>query len=76
MTVEVTAVPLREHEKRVALALASGGPQMQIVELDAATAKRYLDNDLLTKAPDEVSAFVGDPKNFGKLCRHPGSRLR
>ena len=58
------AIPLREHEKRVALSLASGETRTLVIELGAASAGRYLNNDLLPKAPAHVAAFVNDPANF------------
>jgi multiple sugar transport system substrate-binding protein len=64
LEVSVEAIPLREHEKRVALALASGGNQALVIELGASSAGRYLNNDLLPKAPANVAAFVNDPANF------------
>jgi multiple sugar transport system substrate-binding protein len=67
LQVGVEAIPLREHEKRVALALSSGSGGALIVELAGSTANRYLGNDLLPKAPAPVAAFVLDPKNFDKF---------
>src|SRR5436190_15897009 len=60
LDVTVEAIPLREHEKRVALALASGENRTLVIELGAASAGRYLNNDLLPKAPAHVAAFVND----------------
>jgi multiple sugar transport system substrate-binding protein len=60
--VSIEAIPLREHEKRVALALSSGGSGSLIIELPPSTANRYLSNELLPKAPANVAAFVSDPK--------------
>src|SRR6266704_5696683 len=63
--VSVEAIPLREHEKRVALALASGANSAaMVIELNASSAARYLNNDLLPKAPANVTAFVNNPANF------------
>jgi multiple sugar transport system substrate-binding protein len=64
LEVSVEAIPLREHEKRVALALASGENRALVIELGAASAGRYLNNDLLPKAPADVARFVGNPANF------------
>jgi multiple sugar transport system substrate-binding protein len=64
LEVSVEAIPLREHEKRVALALASGESRALVIELGAASAGRYLNNDLLPKAPANVAAFVQNPANF------------
>jgi multiple sugar transport system substrate-binding protein len=64
LEVSVEAIPLREHEKRVALTLASGEHRALVIELGAASAGRYLNNDLLPKAPAGVAAFVSNPANF------------
>jgi multiple sugar transport system substrate-binding protein len=64
LDVSVEVVPLREHEKRVALALASGENRALVIELNSASAGRYLSNDLLPKAPANVAAFVSNPTNF------------
>ena len=69
LTVSVEAIPLREHEKRVALALASGTTDALVIELSTADATRYLSNDLLPKAPADVAAFVGAPANFNSFFR-------
>ena len=57
LTVNVQAIPLREHEKRVALGLTSGIAG-DVIELAVSTATRYLQNDLLEKAPDDIVAYV------------------
>jgi multiple sugar transport system substrate-binding protein len=64
LDVSIEAIPLREHEKRVALALASGESKALVIELGAASAGRYLNNDLLPKAPANVASFVTNPANF------------
>jgi multiple sugar transport system substrate-binding protein len=64
ITVDVQAIPLREHERRVALGLASGSGGNVVIELPRSTATRYIENDLITPAPDAVAAFVSDPQNF------------
>ncbi|MBB4103059.1 multiple sugar transport system substrate-binding protein [Rhizobium borbori] len=65
LQVKVEAIALREHEKRVALGLSSGGSDITVIELAGSTATRYLENELLPKAPDDVASFVKDPQNFG-----------
>lgn len=69
LEVSVEAIPLREHEKRVALGITSGAPGTVVIELPASTANRYLSNDLLPKAPPNVANFVNDPKNFDAFFR-------
>jgi multiple sugar transport system substrate-binding protein len=64
LDVSIEAIPLREHEKRVALALASGENRALVIELGSASAGRYLINELLPKAPANVSAFVKNTANF------------
>lgn len=73
LEVSVEAIPLREHEKRVALGITSGGSGTLIIELPSSTANRYLSNDLLPKAPANVAAFVNDPKNFDSFFRDNAS---
>ncbi|CDP49910.1 ABC transporter substrate-binding protein [Paradevosia shaoguanensis] len=67
LTVKVEAIALREHEKRIALGLTSGSAGPLIIELPGSTASRYIENELLPAAPDDVSAFVKDPANFGQF---------
>jgi multiple sugar transport system substrate-binding protein len=73
LEVSVEAIPLREHEKRVALALASGGNGALVLELSTADAARYLNNDLLPKAPADVTAFVSNGANFNGFFRDGAS---
>ena len=73
LEVSVEAIPLREHEKRVALALASGGNNALVIELNASSAARYANNDLLPKAPANVVAFVSNPANFSDFFRDRAS---
>ena len=73
LEVSVEAIPLREHEKRVALALASGGNNALVIELNASSAARYANNDLLPKAPANVTAFVNNPANFSDFFRDRAS---
>lgn len=74
LEVSVEAIPLREHEKRVALALASGANAAALViELNASSAARYLSNDLLPKASANVTAFVSDAANFSDFFRDRAS---
>lgn len=65
VTIDVQAIPLREHERRVALGLSSGSAGAVIVELNNATASRYIENELLDAAPDAVAGFVANAENFG-----------
>ncbi|MBB3593291.1 multiple sugar transport system substrate-binding protein [Rhizobium sp. BK529] len=65
LDVKVEAIALREHEKRVALGLTGGGQEgTTVIELSGSTATRYLENGILPEAPEDISAFVKDPKNF------------
>jgi multiple sugar transport system substrate-binding protein len=73
LTVSIEAIPLREHEKRVALALASGTTDALVIELSTADATRYLNNDLLPKASSNVASFVGTPTNFSNFFRDSAS---
>ena len=66
LVVSVEAVPLREHEKRVALGLTSGAAA-DVIELGNATAARYLENGLFQEPPQNVADFVSDSANFDKF---------
>lgn len=72
LTVSVQAIPLRDHEKRVALGLSSNSAG-DVLELEIGTATRYMQNDLLAHAPDDVVSYVQDPKNFNKFFADAGS---
>lgn len=63
-TFNVSAISLREHEKRVALGLTSGSAGTLVVELSGSTAHRYIENELLPPAAAEIAEFVGDSANF------------
>ncbi|MEO1103577.1 MAG: extracellular solute-binding protein [Pseudomonadota bacterium] len=63
LEVNVEAIALREHEKRIALALTSGAGGPKVIELAGSTAQRYIENDLLPPLPDELATFVSE--NFG-----------
>jgi len=67
LNVKVEAIALREHEKRIALGLTSGSAGPLVIELAGSTASRYIENELLPAAPDDISAFVKDPANFGEF---------
>jgi multiple sugar transport system substrate-binding protein len=66
LTVSVEAVPLREHEKRVALGLTSGSAA-DVIELGVSTAARYLENGLFQEAPQNVADFVKNAENFDQF---------
>lgn len=72
LTVKVEAIALREHEKRVALGVTSGGAA-EVIELATSTATRYLDNALFQPAPEAVAKFVADPANFNAFFRDSAS---
>jgi multiple sugar transport system substrate-binding protein len=66
LQVEVNAIALREHERRVALGITSG-ESAEVLELASSIAARYLENGLLATPPEDVQAFVTDPANFGEF---------
>ncbi len=72
LVLSVQAIPLREHEKRVALALPAGSAA-DILELGSATAQRYLEAGLLKAAPDDVAAMVKNPAMFDPFFARSGS---
>lgn len=67
LKVSVEAITLREHEKRIALALASGAGGVKVIELARSTAARYIEAGLLPAAPVDIADFVADPNNFGEF---------
>ena len=71
LAVDVQAIPLRDHEKRVALGLTSGSSG-DVIELAVSTATRYMQNDLLEKAPADTIAYVDDTANFNTFFADAG----
>ena len=67
LVVQVEAIPIREHERRIALGLTSGSAGALVLELSGATAQRYIENQLIPPAPENVAAFVADPANFNSF---------
>lgn len=65
LEIEIEAIGLREHEKRVALGLSSSGGGVKVIELAGSTATRYIENNLIPAAPSEIASFVKDPNEFG-----------
>jgi multiple sugar transport system substrate-binding protein len=63
LTVQVQPIPLREHERRIALGL-QGGSAADLIEMGNATAQRYVEGGLLAQAPASVANFVRDPNRF------------
>jgi multiple sugar transport system substrate-binding protein len=63
LVVKVQAIPLREHEKRLALSLP-GGSAAEVIELASSTAQRYLEVDLLKGAPADVSEAVKNDASY------------
>ncbi|MCR4264550.1 ABC transporter substrate-binding protein [Nitratireductor sp. ZSWI3] len=74
LKVNVEAIALREHEKRIALGLTSGSAGVTVIELAGSTASRYIENELLPAAPQAVSDFVSDEANFGSFFVEAASR--
>ncbi len=64
LNITVEAIPLREHEKRIALGVSSGSAGNVIIELANSTATRYLENELFNPAPAPVAEFVTGDGNF------------
>ena len=64
LEVIVEPIGLRDHEKRVALGLTSGLEDATVLELIGSTANRYIVNDLIKPAPENVADFVNDDANF------------
>ena len=66
LVVNVETVPLREHERRLALALPSGAAA-DVVELAGSSAQRFVQAGLFATAPEDVTEFVTDAANFGEF---------
>ncbi|MEO1226976.1 MAG: extracellular solute-binding protein [Pseudomonadota bacterium] len=67
LEVNVEAIALREHERRIALGLTGGGQGTLVIELAGSTAQRYIENDLLPAVPDDVASFVTGDGNFSEF---------
>ena len=63
LKVEVSSITVREHEKRVALALP-GGSAAEVLELANTSARRYSEAGLLKPVLPETAAFVGSDARF------------
>lgn len=66
LKVDVEAINLRDHEKRVALGLSSQNAA-DVIELETTTATRYTENDLLQHPPADIVSYVQNPANFDKF---------
>lgn len=73
LTVKVEAIPIREHERRIALGLTSGSTGPLVLELSGSTAQRYIENELIPPAPENVVSFVADPANFNEFFTNNAS---
>lgn len=63
LVVNVQAIPLREHEKRIALSLPSGSAG-DVIELQDSTAQRFLEAGLFKSPPADVAAFVANEASY------------
>jgi multiple sugar transport system substrate-binding protein len=63
LEVSIQAIPLREHEKRIALALP-GGAAAEVLEMASPSAQRYIEAGLLKTVPDDLAALVKNPASF------------
>jgi multiple sugar transport system substrate-binding protein len=72
LQVKVEAIPLREHEKRLALALPSGAAA-EVIELANSTAQRYIEAGLMKPAPEDAAKFVGNAAYFDDFIRKTAS---
>jgi multiple sugar transport system substrate-binding protein len=68
LKVEVSAIALREHEKRIALALPAGAAG-EVIELVNATAQRYIEAGLFKPATPEATAFVNNNTHFNPFIQ-------
>ena len=74
LNVIVEPIGLRDHEKRVALALSSGLDETTVFELIGSTANRYIVNDLLPSAPANVAGFVNTAATFEPFFHEDAAR--
>ncbi|MBL8589789.1 MAG: extracellular solute-binding protein [Methylobacteriaceae bacterium] len=65
--ISVEVIALREHEKRIALAMPSGAAA-DIIEMQVEYG-RYAEAGLLPPANAAATAFVSDPKHFDKFVQ-------
>ena len=72
VTLRVQAIPLREHERRLALSLPAGNAA-DVLEMASGIAYRYMEAELLARAPAPVAAFVRDPARFDPLFARSAS---
>ncbi len=72
VTVRVQAIPLREHERRLALSLPAGNAA-DVLEMASGIAYRYMEAGLLARAPAPVAAFVRDATKFDPLFARSAS---
>jgi multiple sugar transport system substrate-binding protein len=72
LTVKVQAIPLREHEKRIALSLPAGSAA-ELLELANSTAQRFLEANLLKPAPADVSDAVKNDASYESYAEEAAS---
>jgi multiple sugar transport system substrate-binding protein len=72
LTLRIQPIPLREHERRVALALPAGSAA-DLIEMGSSTAQRYVENGLMTRAPAAVANAVGDGAKYDPFFLRSGS---
>jgi len=72
LTVKVQAIPLREHEKRIALSLPAGSAA-EVLEMAGSTAQRYLEANLLKAAPADVTEAVKNDAMFETYAEESAS---
>lgn len=73
LEVKIESISVREHEKRIALGLTSGAGGVKVIEMATSTASRYIENDLLPAAPEDIVSFVTDSQNFGEFFQKAAS---
>jgi multiple sugar transport system substrate-binding protein len=72
LVVSVQAIPLREHEKRLALSLPAGSAA-EVIELANSTAQRYLEANLLKAAPEDVASGVKNDASYESYAEDAAS---
>lgn len=75
VTIKVSSFPLREFEKKVATSLPSNSAA-DIISINPDIALRYIQSNLIQKAPDDLATFVNSgayPEIMSKTAAHEGA---
>ncbi len=62
----ISSFPLRDFEKKIAAALPSQSAA-EIVTINPVVALRYIEGDMLHKAPEDLAKLVNTESSFPKI---------